>query len=126
MTGAEGSVVDPRLSVRDLEGSAAAVLKIQDSYMNYSSADIIKPKLKEAVSELMDAGKTRIVVNLANVGVMDSCGLAVLIALKKLVDGRDGDLALSNLSGMIQRLFKLTKLDRAFAIYDTEDEAVNG
>jgi len=63
-------------------------------------------------------------VNLENIGVIDSCGLAVLISLKKLVEARGGTIALTNLSVMIQRLFLLTRLDRAFDIHETTEEAV--
>jgi anti-sigma B factor antagonist len=113
-----------RVAVREIEGRDITVLSLLDSYLNYSSADDLKHRLKEFVAAKLDEGRPRFVVNLANVGVMDSCGLAVLISLKKLVDGRGGRLILSNLSAMIQRLFALTRLDRAFEVYPTEEAAI--
>jgi len=116
-----------RLEIRDIEGTDAAVLTLLDSHLNYTSADEMKLRLKQAVAELAEgSGKTRFVLNLGNVGVLDSSGLAVLISLKKKVDAEDAVLVLCHLSTMIRRLFELTGLHRAFEIAETEDEAIQG
>ncbi len=118
------SGVESRFIVKEVGGKDTVVIFLKDSYMNYASSDVLKPRLKNAVSEKIEKGRLRFVLNLANVGVMDSCGLAVLISLKKLIDGRGGRLILSNMSAMIQRLFALTKLDSAFEIHPSEEEAI--
>ncbi|MEN8151296.1 MAG: STAS domain-containing protein [Planctomycetota bacterium] len=114
-----------RLAIRDVEGTDAAVLTLLDSQLNYTSATEVKLLLKQAVSALAeDDGKHRFVLNLGNVGVLDSSGLAVLISLKKKVDGEGGELSICHLSTMICRLFELTGLSRAFEIVETEEEAL--
>lgn len=118
------SGLDAGVLVTESEGRAVTVLLLRDSYLSFEQAEELKPRLKAVLSEAMDRGRTRFVLNLSNVGVMDSCGLAVLISLKKLVESRGGRLLLSNPSAMVQRLFGLTRLDRAFDIYPTEAEAV--
>lgn len=114
---------DPRLIIRE-EADGPVVVSLKDSYLNYAAADVMKPRLKGLFGDLMDKGRDRFIVNLENIGVIDSCGLAVLISLKKLVEARGGTIALTNLSVMIQRLFLLTRLDRAFDIHETTEEAV--
>jgi anti-sigma B factor antagonist len=117
--------IDARLLVREHEERGIAVLVLRDSYMNYASADVLKPRLKKLVGEMMlDRGYRKFVLSLASVGVIDSSGLAVLISLKKYIHGRGGTFALSNMSAMIQRLFRLTKLDRSFDVFPSEQEAV--
>ncbi len=116
-----------RFTVRDSRGDGAAlVLRLLDSHLNYASADDLKTRLKEVVSENLSRGRRRFVMDLTDVAVMDSCGLAVLISLKKLVDGQGGELALAGMCGMIRRLFSLTKLDQAFEIRESADEALEG
>ena len=115
---------DPRLIISEGDDDGTVVVSLKDSYLNYAAADVMKPRLKKLLGEEMDAGRKRFVVNLASVGVIDSCGLAVLISLKKLVDGRGGSLVLSNMSVMIRRLFLLTRLDKAFDIHETAEEAI--
>lgn len=118
------SGLDTRVLVTEIEDRDATVLLLRDPRLSFEEADELKPRLKSTLSEAMDRGRSRFVLNLANVGVMDSCGLAVLISLKKLAESRGGRLLLSNPSAMIQRLLALTRLDRAFDIYATEAEAV--
>jgi len=116
-----------RLEIREVEGTEVAVLVLLDSHLNYTSADEMKVRLKQAVARLSEEeGKHRFVLNLGNVGVLDSSGLAVLISLKKQVDSEGGVLALCHLGTMIRRLFELTGLHRAFELFETEEEAVAG
>lgn len=114
-----------QLEIRDIDGTDAAVLTLLDSQLNYTSANEVKLKLKQSVAGLaQDSGKTRFILNLGNVGVLDSSGLAVLISLKKTVDAEGGSLSLCHLSTMIRRLFELTGLSRAFDLAETEEEAL--
>jgi len=116
--------LNARVLVEEVEGRDVTVLYLQDSYLNLATAEEVKPLLKQHVRGQIAAGRRGFVLNLENVGVIDSCGLAVLISVKKLVDGNDGRLALSNLSALTERLFALTRLHRAFDVYPTEEEAV--
>jgi anti-sigma B factor antagonist len=116
--------LNARVLVDEVEGRGITVLYLQDSYLNLATAEEVKPLLKQHVREHIAADKRRFVLNLENVGVIDSCGLAVLISLKKLVDGNNGRLALSNLSALTDRLFALTRLHRAFDVFGTEEEAI--
>ena len=112
-----------RLSVEEDPGGRVLVLTIKDSCLNYSSTDILKPAMKELIQSALDRGRKNIVVNMRSVGVVDSCGLSVLISLKKQVDTSGGKIALVGLNGMIQRLFGVTRLDKAFATYETQETA---
>jgi anti-sigma B factor antagonist len=72
------------------------------------------PKLERALEEATSAGCDRIVVDLRDLAFMDSTGLVVL-ARWDLGGRADGyDLALIPGPDSIQRLFKITGLDRQF------------
>ncbi len=80
------------------------------------------PSLRACLIETIDAGRRKIVLDLAMVEFIDSSGLgAILSAVKHL--GGNGEMAVSNLAEPIQSLFRLTRLDRVFAIYTTATEA---
>jgi anti-anti-sigma factor len=113
-----------QVDVRDLGTSAVLIPRI--AYLNYSSSDTVKPHLKQACAARVAAGAKAIVLDLTDVGLVDSCGLSLLISLKKAVDAENVRFALCGLTPVIQRLFEITKLDRAFQIFPDQSSAVRG
>src|SRR5262245_25965777 len=113
-----------QVDVRDL--GTAAVLIPRIAYLNYASSDSVKPHLKHACTARVTAGAKTIVLDLTDVGLVDSCGLSLLISLKKAVDAENVRFALCGLTPVILRLFEITKLDRAFAIFPDQASAVRG
>lgn len=67
----------------------------------------------------------RVVVNLNGVGFIDSSGLSTLVKGLKRCRQNEGDLVLCNLQQAVRIIFELTRLDKAFTIYDDEQSAVN-
>lgn len=65
-------------------------------------------------------------VNLRDVHFIDSTGLATLIQGMKQCRKQQGDVILCCLQQPVRIIVELTRLDRVFAIYDTEEEAVGG
>ena len=63
-------------------------------------------------------------MNLENVVFVDSTALATLVQAMKRCRQLDGDLRLSNLKQPVRMIFELTRLDRAFEIFNLEEEAV--
>jgi anti-sigma B factor antagonist len=80
--------------------------------------------LREAVTKLADAGKTKILLNLADVPYVDSAGLGEIIRTYTTVSRKGGKLKLLNLTKKIQDLLSITKLLTVFETYESEDEAV--
>ena len=64
------------------------------------------------------------VVNLRNAHFIDSTGLSVLIKGMKHYREQQGDLVLCELQQPVRIIFELTRLERMFQIYPTEDEAI--
>lgn len=112
-----------RVRIDDAPDGSATTVRLLDSFLNYTFADTLKAQLKEACRIRIEQGVRGIVVDLSAVSVMDSCGLSVLIGLRKLVDERQGRLVLCGASPIIQRLLVITRLDRVFDVRATEAEA---
>jgi anti-sigma B factor antagonist len=69
-------------------------------------------------------GPRPIVLDLGGVEFMDSTGLGVLVGAHKETAAHGGALVLAAASPRVQKIFKVTKLHKVFALHETVDEAV--
>ncbi|QPC84954.1 STAS domain-containing protein [Phototrophicus methaneseepsis] len=67
---------------------------------------------------------SQVVVNLSGVGFIDSSGLSTLVKGLKRCRQNNGDLYLSELQQAVLIIFELTRLDKAFNIYEDEAAAI--
>jgi len=65
-----------------------------------------------------------VVINLGGVGFIDSSGLSTLVKGLKRCRQNKGELYLSNLQQAVLIIIELTRLDKAFKIFDTETDAI--
>ena len=70
-----------------------------------------------------DRQEPNCLVNFDGVQHLSSAALGMLIDLNSTVQECNGRLALAGIDGTISEVFKITKLDRVFAIHDTAAEA---
>jgi anti-sigma B factor antagonist len=80
--------------------------------------------LRDAIRKLADAGKKKLLLNLAGVKYVDSSGIGELIANYTTVKRQGGQLKLLNLTDRIQNLLVITKLLTVFDVYEDEAEAL--
>ena len=80
--------------------------------------------LREAVTKLADAGKTKILLNLADVPYVDSAGLGEIVRTYTTVSRKGGKLKLLNLTKKIQDLLSITKLLTVFETFESEADAL--
>jgi anti-sigma B factor antagonist len=69
-------------------------------------------------------GLPKIVLNFQNVNALSSSALGMLITLNTKVGDKKGKLALVSIKGPIADVFRITKLDKAFSIYDSMADAL--
>jgi anti-sigma B factor antagonist len=81
-------------------------------------------KLRDAIHQLINAGKKKLVLNLANVDYIDSSGVGELVSSYTTVRNAGGELKLLNLSKKVQDVLYVTKLYTVFDIKDDEFTAV--
>ncbi|HWR21240.1 MAG TPA: STAS domain-containing protein [Verrucomicrobiae bacterium] len=79
---------------------------------------------KERMAELIASGNTRIVLDLSRVEFIDSSGLGAIVSSLKRMGGR-GDLVVCGLQETTMTLFRLTRMDRVFQVFDSEQQAVS-
>jgi anti-sigma B factor antagonist len=80
---------------------------------------------REKVSELIAAGKVRIIFDLAGVDYIDSTGLGSLVICYTSTKKTGGALKLLNLNKRNIELLVLTKLHTIFEVFSDEQDAVN-
>lgn len=78
--------------------------------------------LRAAIKELIENGRTRVLLHLGGVHQVDSSGLGSLVAAYTGLQKCGGDLRLVHLSERLENLMVMTKLLTVFDTY--EDEAV--
>jgi anti-sigma B factor antagonist len=75
------------------------------------------PTLRAAIERSLDRGARRVLVDLRDVGFMDSSGLGVLVGGLRRSRERGGELALVCGEGSVMRVLSMTGLDRVFPIH---------
>ena len=81
-------------------------------------------QLRDAVEKLLEAGRNRIILNLAGVGYVDSSGIGELVSRYTTTKNTGGRLKLLNLPKKIKDLLMITKLLTVFEIYEDEQTAL--
>jgi anti-sigma B factor antagonist len=82
------------------------------------------PELKQKLTDAIEAGKSRIVVDLSETTFLDSTALGVLIGAVKRLRSRDGALVIVNTDQNIAKTFEITGLDQIFTILGKRDDAI--
>ena len=81
-------------------------------------------QLREAVKDLLDSGKNKILLNLGDVSYVDSSGIGELVSSYTTAANQGGQLKLLNLGKKIKDLLMITKLLTVFQTYEDEQEAI--
>ena len=79
---------------------------------------------RERIKRLVEEGRMRIILNLADLSYLDSVGLSSLVASYTSARKQGGDLKLLQLTKKIHNLLQITRLSTVFEIYDTLEDAV--
>ncbi|HEY2237518.1 MAG TPA: STAS domain-containing protein [Streptosporangiaceae bacterium] len=113
-------MIEFRLDVES-RGDGRAVLRIAGEVDVYTA-----PQIREQVQDLAAKGTVHLIADLGQVEFIDSSGLGALIGGLRRVREDDGSLVLVIPTRRVLRVFQLTGLTRAFAIYDDLDDALSG
>ena len=80
--------------------------------------------LRQLIRDLLSQGHDKILLNLAGVSHIDSCGLGVLIGVSSTVRKAHGEVKLVNLPEKLQDVMQVTRLYTVFDIMSDEAAAV--
>jgi anti-sigma B factor antagonist len=80
-------------------------------------------ELRRVVLGLLNETK-RIILNLAWIGHIDSCGLGTLVASFISARNRGAEIKFSALSPEARRVLRTTNVDRLFEVFESTEEAI--
>lgn len=109
------------LEIAQREREGVVILDVKGRLTVGASATALRDYLRE----LAAAGKTNVVLNLAEVDYIDSTGLGSLVVAYTTLRKAGGRLRLLNLNRRNIELLVLTKLTTVFELFDDEHNAVN-
>src|SRR5574341_1172206 len=79
----------------------------------------VADELKRVLAGLIDKGQSRVVVDLSQVGYIDSSGMGVLVASMKQARAAGGDVRLCALQADVRAIFEMTRLIKVMSIHPT-------
>jgi len=96
-----------------------AVVKLHGDFRMVAAATLRKKLL-----QLARRTPKTLVVNLSAVHAMDTAGIAVLVELYRVLEGRGGRLSLVGLHDQLRKIVQLTHLDRPLDLCDSVETAL--
>ena len=105
------------MDIKSFEKEGVFVFQVNGE-INISTSPELKKQFEKQPSK-------KIVVNLEKVNYIDSSGLATLVDILKKTKMQGGSLGLAGMSDKVKSLFEITKLDKLFQVFRTQDEAIN-
>lgn len=82
------------------------------------------PQVRQRLLATVEQGNGKLILDLAEVGFMDSSGLSVLVSVLKAARLKNGEVVLLHLNPTIRSLIELTRLQQVFSIFDNEAAAL--
>jgi len=82
------------------------------------------PRFEEALQQLVDDKRYKILVNFQELNYISSAGLGVFMGFIEEVRNNDGDIKLTNMEAKVFKVFDLLGFPNLYEIYDKEDEAL--
>lgn len=80
-------------------------------------------RFKDSMRELTESRGQGMILDLSKVEFLDSSGLGAVVGSMKQL-GRDCRLDLAGLTPTVDKVFRITRMDRVFRIYDTVEAAL--
>ena len=84
----------------------------------------VADEVKRVLAGLIDKGQSRVVMDLSQVGYIDSSGMGVLVASMKQARAAGGDVRLCALQEDARTSCALTRLSKAMAVHGSRQEAL--
>ncbi len=80
---------------------------------------------KKTVTRLLEEGRVNLLVDLSNVGFLDSSGLGALVRALTQSQKEGGQTKLLNAGPQVRKLLQMTKLDSVFEMHSDLEAAVS-
>jgi len=102
---------------KDVNGVSVLYIK---GYLDAHTA----PEFEQAIRQLLNEGRYKIVVNFKDLSYISSAGLGVFMGFIEEIRNNKGDIKLSNMTDKVFRIFDLLGFPSLYEIFQDEQEAI--
>lgn len=82
------------------------------------------PDFEQRCLKWLEAGEFWFAVDLGELDYISSAGIRAMLFIAKQLKAQDGSLAISRISGMVEKVFNIAGIYSMFPIYASLDEAI--
>lgn len=107
------------MSVASQDSGGVRIVTVTEPRIDAALAIRFKDDMRTATRD----GPDRVILDLAGVDFVDSSGLGAIVASMKQL-GSDRRLDLAGLTPLVEKVFRLTRMDAVFKIYATVNAAL--
>ena len=86
---------------------------------------VTTPETEGKLTELIDAGERKLVIDFQGLDYISSAGLRGVLATAKKLKAEHGDMVFAGLQGHVMEVFKISGFHSLFRIFDSVDAASN-
>lgn len=108
------------LAVRSLDKDGVAILELNGKIMGVADAE----RLRVAIAPLVEAGRSKILLDFTRVPWMNSQGVGALMALVTSLRPRGGHVKLAGVNERVRSVLDVTRLSTHFEFYSSVDDAL--
>jgi anti-anti-sigma factor len=108
-----------KLTVGD--AGAVKIVRIEGELNTQTSRDA-----EAQLTQLIDAGARKVVVNFEQLAYISSSGLSILLAAARQLQVSGGELRVCSLSDLVQEVFDISGFDSIVPVSKNEAEALDG
>ncbi len=84
------------------------------------------PVTQEQLTQLIQDGATKILLDFEKLNYISSSGLRVLLVAHKRLEGNSGQVRICNPNTMVQEVFDTSGFSEIFSVYGSQAEALDG
>jgi anti-sigma B factor antagonist len=107
------------LQIAEAETNGITVLTLSGRVTLGQESNQLRTKIKDILAQ----GKTRLILDLADISYIDSAGLGTLVAGYTSAQSQGASMKLANLTKKFNEQLHITKLVTVFEVYDSVDDA---
>jgi anti-sigma B factor antagonist len=95
------------------------VVTPEEERLDAAVAGAFKGFMVDAINQ----GRQKVVLNMANIEFVDSSGLTAIVSTLKSMGLAGGEMVVCGIGNNVAALFKLTRLDKVFRVFDDISQA---
>jgi anti-anti-sigma factor len=114
---------DKKLAIRTrtIKDGTIGIIEIKSSLIGEEEID----ELREAVTDFIEQGNKKLILDLSRVGIINSAGIGALISAYTNFSKNGGDVVLIGVNKSVKNVFIITKLSEVFEIQDKIEDAID-